>query len=156
MGPPRWVQSDLLLSLTIPLVSTVFDLLQMTGDTPGPVPHINRRDTPPGLWPVVVSPYDWCSHFLFTTLPPLLGRLADPSFFRYPPRSSSLIVLCRMLAGASFSILDGPSCTFHQDPRLYKLLRLYNLWHAAFHQVLDLRRWTYARFWTPPFDASCQ
>ena len=26
----------------------------------------------------------------------------------------------------------------HQDPRLYKLLRLYNLWHAAFHQVPDL------------------
>ena len=30
----------------------------MTVDTSGPVPHINRRDTPPGLLPVVVSPYD--------------------------------------------------------------------------------------------------
>ena len=30
------------------------------------------------------------------------------------------------------------SCTFHQDPSLFKLLRLYKIWHAAFHQDPDL------------------
>ena len=77
-------------------------------------------------------------------------------FELFPPPSFSLVVLCRMPGCASYSIPDGPSewtlrwlrfpvrpsCasfhTFHQVPRLYKLLRLYNLWHAAFHQVLDV------------------
>ena len=67
---------------------------------------LNRRDTPPGLLPVVVSPYDWCSPLSFTILPPLLGQLADPSFFVL---SSSLVVLCRMPGCASYSIPDGPS-----------------------------------------------
>ena len=32
------------------------------------------------------NPYDWCSPLSFTILPPLLGRLADPSFFVPHPR----------------------------------------------------------------------
>ena len=78
--------SDLLLSPTVPLVSTVFDLVQWLAIPLAPCPHINHRDTPPGLLPVVVSPYDWCSPLSFTILPPLLGQLADPSFFVPLPR----------------------------------------------------------------------
>ena len=94
-------KSDLLLSPTVPLVSTVFDLVQRLAIPLAPCPHINRRDTPPGLLPVVVSPYDWCSPLSFTILPPLLGQLADPSFFVSHPR--------RMPGCASYSIPDGPS-----------------------------------------------